>query len=289
MKIVQNSRDFSRPSVNNSFANDNNNSQNIVLSDNNAKKLFSKSASSEYVSFSSGKVMIKSFGVLDKIGYGFLAVGAYILFLILRGSDGGISLYLTGAIIILVGFLIVSFVKTFSVIDYRTKSIYSETQFKGKGIWKSNKTTAFSNIIEISVDNRPTEVTAQNMGMGLSSLLVNGNGAHKHVAKSDSAIAALLNNGTIFYITDFTSNADITNVYKVFSCELAKAINVSYKTNNNDDYQLVVKKRGTKFYFDSDNYKAFTGNYVKGIIIYIFLGILLIIGAMIYFHHMLNS
>ena len=35
VKIVQNSRDFSRPSVNNSFSNDNslNNSQNIVLND----------------------------------------------------------------------------------------------------------------------------------------------------------------------------------------------------------------------------------------------------------------
>lgn len=287
---MQNSRDFSRPSVNNSFANDNilDNSQNIVLSDNNAKKLFSKSASSEYVSFSNGKVMIKSFGVLDKIGYAFLAVGAFILFLILRGSDGGFSLYLTGAIVILAGFFIVSYVKTFSVIDYKNKSIYSETQFKGKGIWKSNKTTAFNNIVEISVDNRPTEVTAQNMGMGLSSLLVQGKSAHEHVAKSDSAIAALLNNGTIFYITDFTSNADITKVYKIFSSELAKAINVSYKTNNNDDYQLVVKKRGTKFYFDLENYKTVTGNYVKGIIIYIFVGILAIIGAMVYFRYITN-
>ena len=287
---MQNNRDFSRTSVNNSFANDNilDNSQNIVLSDNNAKKLFSKSASSEYVSFSNGKVMIKSFGVLDKIGYAFLAVGAFILFLILRGSDGGFSLYLTGAIVILAGFFIVSYVKTFSVIDYKNKSIYSETQFKGKGIWKSNKTTAFNNIVEISVDNRPTEVTAQNMGMGLSSLLVQGKSAHEHVAKSDSAIAALLNNGTIFYITDFTSNADITKVYKIFSSELAKAINVSYKTNNNDDYQLVVKKRGTKFYFDLENYKTVTGNYVKGIIIYIFVGILAIIGAMVYFRYITN-
>ena len=281
---MQNSRGFPKPSVENSFANNNslNNSQNIVLNDNNAKKLFSKSASSEYVSFSNGKILIKSFGVLDKIGYAFLAVGAFILFLILRGSDGGISLYLTGAIIILAGFLIVSFIKTFSVIDYKSKSIYSETQFKEKVIWKSNKTTSFSNIIEIAVDNRPTEVTAQNMGMGLSSLLVQGKGANKQVAKCDSAIAALLNNGTIFYITEFTSNVDITNVYKVFASELAKALNTNYKTIF-DDYKLVVKKRGSKFYFDSENYKTITGSYARDIMILIFLGILLMIGAMFYF------
>ena len=289
---MQNNREFSRQLTNNSvtskYNNNLNNSQEIELNDNNAKALFAKSASSEYVSFSNGKVLIKSFGFLDKIGYAFLAVGAFILYLILSGHDGGISLYLKGAITIIAGFVIVSFVKTFSVIDYKSKSIYSETQFKGKGIWKSKKTTAFSNIVEISVDNRPTEVTAQNMGMGLSSLLVQGKGAQKNVAKSDSAIAALLNNGTIFYITEFTSNADITNIYKVFSSELAKAINVKYKTNYDDNYKLVVKKRGTKYYFDSENYKAFSGNYVRGIIIYVFLGILAIIGAMLYFsslHH----
>lgn len=290
VKIVQNNRDFSRTSVNNSFANDNSldNSQNIVLSDNNAKKLFSKSASSEYVSFSNGKVMIKSFGVLDKIGYAFLTVGSFLLLLVLKKDFevNAISLISTGAVLALIGVLITSIVKTFSVIDYRSKSIYSETQFNGNGIWKSGKSTPFSNIIEISIDNQPQETSAQNMGMGTSAVLVNGKGAQKQIAKCDSAIAALLKNGTIFYITDFTSNLGIRNVYKVFASELAKALNVSYKTNF-DDYKLVVKKRGTKFYFDLENYTKVTSSSVAGSLVRIFLGVLFIIGAIILMHYLL--
>ena len=88
--------------------------------------------------------------------------------------------------------------------------------------------------------------------------------------------------GLYFYITEFTSNVDITNVYKVFASELAKALNTNYKTIF-DDYKLVVKKRGSKFYFDSENYKTITGSYARDIMILIFLGILLMIGAMFYF------
>ncbi len=155
---MQYNGNFSRPLVYKSVSDENSlsNSQKINLNDNNVRIFFAKSASSEYVTFSDGKVMIKSFGVLDKIGYAFLAVGAFSLYIVLRSSDSGIGLFLTGLVLALIGVLIISFVKTFSVIDYRSKSIYSETLFKGNGIWKSNKSTAFSNIVEISVDYRQT-------------------------------------------------------------------------------------------------------------------------------------
>ncbi len=291
VKIVQNSRDFSRPSVNNSFSNDNslNNSQNIVLNDNNAKKLFAESASTGLIKFSDGKVLIRSLGLLDRIGYAFITIGMITSVCILKNNQIDIEYSLPPLIIVIVifvlGLLIVSVVKTYSVIDYKSKTIYTETQLKEYSIWKSGKTPIYS-IIEISIDNRPTEASAQNIGKGY--LIKSKANVQGQISKCESAVAALLKSGKIFYITEFSNDACMREAYKSFSAEIAKSFNINYKSNF-DDYRLVVKKRGPKYYFDLENYTKVTSDSVLMSIARIVFGVIFILGAVYLLFYLIHN
>ena len=263
--------------------NNDNNQKGEALNSGNARIIFAKSASTGLVSFADGKVLVKSFGFLDKIGYAFITIGSFVVLVILKNKEnetpiGGL---LIGILLFILGFIIVKVVKTYSVIDYRAKAIYTETLFNNKvTLWKSG-TTYINNITEISIDNRPVETSAQNMGMGSQTYLISGkNKVRGTVAKCDSAIAALLKNGKIYYITDFTNNINIREAYKLFSSELAKAYNINYKTNF-DDYKLVVKKKGPKYYLDIENYKKVTSDSVLMSIARIIFGVMFILGAIV--------
>ena len=119
------------------------------------------------------------------------------------------------------------------------------------------------------------------MGMGSQTYLIDcKKNVQRVVAKCDSAIAALLKNGKIYYITDFTNNINIREAYKLFSSELAKAYNINYKTNF-DDYKLVVKKKGPKYYLDIENYKKVTSDSVLMSIARIIFGVMFILGAIV--------
>ena len=254
------------------------------LNEHNIGMFFAKSVSSGFVKLSPGKVLIKSFGFLDKIGYAFITIGFFVLLAILKNEEtnveSSIPALIIGIILLGLGILIVSVVKTYSVIDYKSKTIYTETQLKGASIWKSSQ-TSINNIIEISLDNRPIESSAQNMGMGSQAYMVQGKGnMQRVVSKCDSAVAALLKSGKIFYITEFTNNALIREAYKSFSAEVAKAFGINYKTNF-DDYKLVVKKRGPKYYFDIENYKKVTSDSILLSIARIMFGVAFILGAII--------
>ena len=286
MVDVQNSRVNPKTSFDEygseNFIDNNTNQKKEELNELNVGMFFSKSVSSGFVKLSEGKVLIKSFGFLDKIGYAFITIGTFVLLAILRDRetniDSSIPALIIGIILLALGFLIVSVVKTYSVIDYKSKTIYTETQLNGFSLWKSGQ-TSINNIIEISLDNRSIESSAQNLGMGSQAYMFQGKGnMQRVVSKCDSAVAALLKSGKIFYITEFTNNALIREAYKSFSSEIAKAFGINYK-NNFDDYKLVVKKRGSKYYFDIENFRKVTSDSLLVSIARIMFGVLFLLGA----------
>ena len=257
--------------------------ENETLSDYNVRAFFRKSSSNSNVLFLPGKVLVKSYGFLDKIGYAFLAVGGFLAYGLLSGklSDNNqeIPLIIIALICIAIGFVVITLVKTYSVIDYKSKKIYKETQIKGNSFIKTG-TINISDITEISIDNRETDASVQNFGQMAEDGLKSGNiGASRaNNMGFDSAIAFLLKNGKIVYFTDFTSNRKLVVSYNVFFVEMAKALKIKYKSNNLN-YKLVVKKRGPKYYFDCIDYKKASSDKIAGSILNILLGVIFILGV----------
>jgi hypothetical protein len=291
VNILEYNRNISRHAFKDAVS-DNNidySSPKIELNDHNAKTFFAESASTGLIKFSDGKVLIRSLGLLDRIGYAFIIIGMVTSVCILKNNHIDIESSLPTLIIVIVifvlGLLIVSVVKTYSVIDYKSKTIYTETQLKEYSIWKSGKTPIYS-IIEISIDNRPTEASAQNIGKGY---LINSKAnVQGQISKCESAVAALLKSGKIFYITEFSNDACIREAYKSFSAEIAKSFNINYKSNY-DDYRLVVKKRGPKYYFDLENYTKVTSDSVLMSIARIVFGVIFFLGAVYLLFYLIHN
>ena len=283
---MQYNRDFPRTTADNliseGVSNSFNNQKNTVLNDNNARVFFQKSSSSGYVSFSDGKVKVKTFGFLDKIGYAFIIIGFVLVLFMAHGLNQGLSFSFISLIVVIllliVGFLTVLVVKTFSVVDYKSRTIYTETDFRSICIWKTRR-IPIADISNISIDNRPVESSVQNIGMSSQASLIHGeDSAHRRVSNCDSAIAFLLKNGKLIHFTEFTNNTNLRETYIVFATEFADAFNINYKANL-DDYKLVVRKVGNRYCLGSENYREITSDSILMSIARIMIGIIFIVGT----------
>lgn len=237
--------------------------QNLVsekLSDSNVRSFFKKSANSGFVSFLPGKVLIKSFTSFDEIGYAFTTVGVVVMIVASR-TENNLEYSVTGLVIGLIlgaiGKLLNHLIKSYTVIDYRNRCIYTESILKSFSIWK-NKRINFSDIAEISIDNRPTEASthykAKNTG---TPSVIKGNQGLILINKHESAVAILSKKGKLYHITDFTIERNLADTFKIFSKELADALKIKYKINYNN-YKLIVKKVGQNYYLDSENNETIT-------------------------------
>ena len=279
--------------TNESHLESSNSFENEILSDHNVRAFFRKSSSNSNVLFLPGKVLVKSYGFLDKIGYAFLTIGGFIVLGLLRGKlpdeNQVIYLIITALICIAIGFVVITLVKTYSVIDYKSKKIYKETQIKGNSFIKTG-TININDITEISIDNRETDASVQNFGQMAEDGLKSGNvGASRaNNMGFDSAIAFLLKNGKIAYFTEFTSNKKLIESYNVFFVEMAKALKINYKTNT-FNHKLVVKKKGPKFYLDFVDYKKVTSDKVAGSILNILIGVLVMLGSIILIFYLIHK
>ena len=223
------------------------------IDDSNARKFFRNSGFNEdYVKFSNGKVFLKSYGFLDQVGYMLFVGGVLLVAVCFRVSKEGankefdIELFLIGLLMGIIGFVVTFIVKSYAVYDYRNKCIYTETHLVGLKIWQT-LSLKIDEICAVSTDSRTATASPQNLASIAYSRIKLGS----KTLTTESAVAALLKNGKIYYITGFTTNDELKRIFRMFSKDLSVAIKTKYKPNANG-YKLIVQKEGGNYSLDSE-------------------------------------
>ena len=223
--------------------------KNEEIDDSNVRYFFRDFTRDEkYIFFEKGRILIKSFSFLDNIGhlmivFGFLlSVSAFAkskhesyseIDMVFR-----LKMFGTGVALFITGIIIIKIINAYTVINYYDKIICREIMLGNKTLFRNNE-IRFDDILEVSIDYQEASASPQNLSTIFSPF--NGFALSTSEGLTECAVAVLLYNGKIEYITAFTCNLFLKSVYIKFSKGLAEALKKKYVPNLHQQ-SLSIKK-----------------------------------------------